>query len=147
MSVGFNDTSFQDAWKYKACSNFKLMWYEDMKRNLINVIRDLTNFLGYHLTELKILTLVGDSFLSCCAFSDHRFRFQDDFLHIANQRKDGITLLNYQRSDDARQLMKMFFRKGEVGDWKNYLTDEKIEKWDHWIKTNTDGSDIEIVWN
>ena len=48
----------QDAWQYKNRPNFKMMWYEDMKRDLITVIRDLTRFLGYHLTELKILTLV-----------------------------------------------------------------------------------------
>jgi hypothetical protein len=42
--------------------------------------------------------------------------------------------------------MKMFFRKGEVGDWHNYLTDDKQLKWDKWICENTEGSELQIVW-
>ena len=44
------------------------MWFEDMKRNLIPVIKDVAKFLGYHLTELKVLQL-------------------DDHLYIDNFRK------------------------------------------------------------
>ena len=35
----------------------RFVWYEDMKRDLIPVIRDLSKFLGRHLTELKVLML------------------------------------------------------------------------------------------
>ena len=42
----------------KGHPNLKIVWYEEMKDDLITVIRDLSKFLGFHLTELKILTLV-----------------------------------------------------------------------------------------
>jgi hypothetical protein len=41
--------------------------------------------------------------------------------------------------------MTKFFRKGEVGDWKNYFCGEKLEEWDQWIKTHLDGTDIKIT--
>ena len=48
----------QDAFKYKDEPNFKLVWYEDMKKDLIAIIRDMSKFLGYHLTELKVRTVI-----------------------------------------------------------------------------------------
>ena len=35
-----------------------------------------------------------------------------------------------------------FFRKGQVGDWKNHFTGNKLKKWDDWIAKNLEGSDI-----
>ena len=35
----------------------KILWFEDMKKDLISVIKDVANFIGYHMTELKVLQL------------------------------------------------------------------------------------------
>ena len=35
----------------------KILWFEDMKRDLISVIGDTAKFLGIHLTQLQILKL------------------------------------------------------------------------------------------
>ncbi len=43
------------------------------------------------------------------------------------------------------QAMTRFFRKGEVGDWKNYFTGEKLKEWDEWIEKNLEGTDIKIT--
>jgi hypothetical protein len=34
------------------------------------------------------------------------------------------------------------FRTGEVGDWKNYLDEEKIRQWNKWIEENLLGTDL-----
>ncbi len=44
--------------KYRDNPNFKMVWYEEMKKNLIAVIRDMSKFVGYHLTELKVITIL-----------------------------------------------------------------------------------------
>ncbi len=44
--------------KYRDNPNFKMVWYEEMKKNLITVIRDMSKFVGYHLTELKVITIL-----------------------------------------------------------------------------------------
>ena len=46
---------FQEALKYRDHENFKMVWFEEMKKDLISVIRDMSKFLGYHLTELKVI--------------------------------------------------------------------------------------------
>ncbi len=45
----------QAAWKYRNHPNMRLLWFEDMKKDLKPIIRDLSKFLGRHLTELKVL--------------------------------------------------------------------------------------------
>ena len=38
--------------------------------------------------------------------------------------------------------MKKFIRKGHVGDWKNYFTEESSKAWNDWIDENLKESDI-----
>ena len=33
------------------------LWFEDMKKDLIKVIKDVSKFTGYHLTDYKVLVL------------------------------------------------------------------------------------------
>jgi hypothetical protein len=35
-----------------------------------------------------------------------------------------------------------FIRKGEVGDWKNYMTPEMAARFDTWIEENTRGTGL-----
>lgn len=41
------------------------------------------------------------------------------------------------RSDEAP-----FIRKGEVGDWKNYMSEELVAKFDAWTETNIVGTGL-----
>ena len=38
-----------------------------------------------------------------------------------------------------------FMRKGEVGDWRNYFSQEMVEKWDAWIGENVNGTGLEFL--
>ena len=96
------------------------MWFEDMKKDLISVIRDVAQFIGYHMTELKILQL-------------------DDLLYIDNLRK-----LTVEGMGGGEQRVKQLFRKGIVGDWKNYFDDENNAIWDKWIAKNLEGTNIKL---
>jgi hypothetical protein len=90
-----------------------------MKKGMIPVIRDVTKFLGKHLTELRILQL-------------------DDLLYIGNFReviKEGF---------DGGELGKLV-RKGQVGGWKDYFTEEKQQIWNDWIAKNLEGTDIKMT--
>ena len=51
----------QAAWKYRNHPNMRLLWFEDMKKDLKPIIRDLSKFLGRHLTELKVLQVGGNT--------------------------------------------------------------------------------------
>ena len=95
----------------------KVLWFEDMKNDLIKVIKDVSKFIGYHMTELQVLRL-------------------DDHLYIDNFRE---VVCEAMVGDPT---MKGFIRKGKVGDWKNYFTDENLKFWDEWIAENLKGTDI-----
>ena len=110
---------FQTAWKYKDHPNMKIMWFEDMKKDLISKIKELSNFLGYHLTELKVLQL-------------------DDLLYIDNFRKTLV------EANDGSKMYEKFVRKGQVGDWKNYFNEENTKIWDKWIADNLKGTSIKF---
>ena len=43
------------------------------------------------------------------------------------------------------QMMTKFFRKGTVGDWKNYIEGENENRWNEWIKNNLEGTDIKMA--
>jgi len=44
----------------------------------------------------------------------------------------------------ASNKKKDFYRKGTVGDWKNYFGEDKLKLWDDWIAKNLQGTDIEF---
>ena len=45
---------------------------------------------------------------------------------------------------EMEKVMQKFFRKGEVGDWKNHLAGNDLEEWDSWIEANIKGTDIKL---
>jgi hypothetical protein len=98
----------------------KIIWFEDMKKDLKSIIRETCNFLGKHLTEYRILQL-------------------DDHLYVDNFRK-----LVTESYPDNPSFAK-FVRKGKVGDWKNYFTDEKLKIWNAWIAKNLEGTEIKMT--
>ncbi len=97
----------------------KIIWYEDMKKDLIAIIRDMVQFLGKHLTEYRILKL-------------------DDHLYIDNFRK----IMTEAQKDP---MYEKFIRKGKVGDWRNHFTEEKTKIWDEWIAKNLKEAGIESI--
>ena len=96
----------------------KIVWFEEIKEDMMKVIREISKFIGYHMTEYKILKL-------------------DDHLYIDNFRQ----LLVEGSGDES---MKSFIRKGKVGDWKNYFNEENNQVWDKWIAENLEGTDIVV---
>ena len=110
---------FQNAIKYKNHPNLKIIWFEEMKRDLTSVIKNIANFIGYHLTELKIIQL-------------------EKHLHIDNLRN----ILTEGFGGDPS--WEKFFRKGTIGDWRSHLKENHFELWNNWILENIDGSEIQL---
>ena len=101
----------------------KILWFEDMKKDLIPVIKDICTFTGYQLTQDKILKL-----------NDH-LTF-DQMKKVIIEQNEG-----HQERQDA---MTKFMRKGKVGDWKNYFDNEANQSFDQWISENLSGTDIKL---
>ena len=48
-------------------------------------------------------------------------------------------------SEMLKQMFTHFFRKGQVGDWKNYFKGETLNQWDEWIANNLQETDLEMI--
>lgn len=44
--------------------------------------------------------------------------------------------------DFLEQTELRFIRKGEIGDWKNHMTDEMAKRFDDWAENNLNGTGL-----
>ena len=110
------------AWMRKYHPNLKFLWYEDMKRDLVPVIKDLCNFTNYPLTAEKIMKL-------------------EDMMVIDKFREMHA---NPQKTEEQKNMRRQFIRKGEIGDWKNHFSQDMSKDWDEWIAENLSGTNITL---
>ena len=107
----------KEAWELRNHPNVCLLFFEDMKKDLATSVRKVARFLGKEVPEEKVEALV-----------DHL-----SFKKMKNNsavNKEEAKALNFFSADGD------FMRKGEVGDWKNYFTDEMNKRMDEAIVKN-----------
>lgn len=115
-------------WNKRNDKNFLFLKYEDLKRDTPAAVRRIANFLDKQLTD--------DQVKSVC-----------EFLSFENMKNNpGVNLSHildaYLGKDYLNKTGKSFIRKGQVGDWKNYMTPELSKKFDDWIEENTKGTGL-----
>ena len=79
----------------------KIVWFEDMKNDMMKVIREISKFIGYHMTEYKVLKL-------------------DDHLYIDNFR---------QVVDDKMKCLIRKGKVGEWKNYFNEENNQVWDKW------------------
>ena len=94
----------KEAWEKRHHPNVCMLFFEEMKKDMASNLRKVATFLGKSFTDEQIEKSVG--FLS---FKEMKERGGHEEIHNL-VRKEG----------NQGNIM----RKGEVGDWKNYFTDE-----------------------
>ena len=47
-------TMLKSAWKRRNHPNLRILWFEEMKSDMMRIIRDIANFIGYPMTEYKV---------------------------------------------------------------------------------------------
>ncbi len=104
--------------------NFMHVWFEDMKTDQGKVIRDFAKFLGKDFPDDKVEAL-------CEHLKFDKLKNNDAVNH--KPPKGAVP-------DEVREKFN-FFRKGQVGDWKNFFTADEAElkAFDEWIKTKSEG--------
>ncbi|XP_076146017.1 sulfotransferase 6B1-like [Alosa pseudoharengus] len=81
--------------------NVKIITYEDLKQDLSEGIRQISQFFGFPLTEDQVQTIYSETTFSAMKES-------------GSHGKHG----------------SVFFRKGEVGDWKNHFSEAQSQQMD-----------------
>ena len=97
----------------------KIIWYEDMVKDLRSVINDVSGFLGKNVAEDKI-----DQLIEHLSF--------DTF-----KKNDAVNMKPPKGSvpDEVRDKTN-FIRKGKVGNWREYFDDNLVQELNNWVEEN-----------
>ncbi|GAA0164914.1 transferase [Lithospermum erythrorhizon] len=107
--------------------NVMFLKYEDMKENTLFYIKKLAEFLGEPFSQEEEMEGVPEKIMNMCSFEN---------LSNLEVNKTGI-----HREGSAVEIgNNAFFRKGEVGDWKNHFTQKMKEKIDQTTQDKLHGS-------
>ena len=90
-----------------------------MKLDTCKIIKNTANFLNYQLTKNKLEIL-------------------EKYLTFDNLKKVGFG----GPSEGSSPMGRDFFRKGVIGDWKNYFDGKMQLSWNEWIADHLEGTDI-----
>ncbi|KAI4899489.1 hypothetical protein NFI96_017600 [Prochilodus magdalenae] len=104
------------AWeKHMDDSLVKIVTYEELKENLPEGIKQVADFFGFPLTEEQVMTIAKET-----TFSAMQERSKNSHGNFGN----------------------VFFRKGEVGDWKNHFTEAQSKQMDEEFQKKLAGTKL-----
>ena len=89
--------------------------YEQMHQDRASVVRKVADFLGVALTDADVDNVVENT--------SFEFMKRNPDTNFNQWKKNGMIL---------RPEEDIFMRKGVVGDWKNYFTEEENEAFMNW---------------
>lgn len=109
--------------------NIKMVWFEDMKKDLESVINDIGDFIGHKVPADSMASLLSH-------------------MHIDNFRKNDAVNMKPLRGtvpDEVRENHN-FIRKGVVGDGKSHFKSAEVEaSFDDWVNKNNKDEDGNII--
>nr|XP_023014300.1 sulfotransferase family cytosolic 1B member 1-like [Leptinotarsa decemlineata] len=115
-------------WNRRDQDNLLVLKYEEMKEDTKGSVKKIADFLGKPLTDEEAESVV-------------------DFLSFQRMRVNSscnaeALVENIQGKGYFEKAGVHFIRKGEVGDWKNHMSDDMARRFDVWIEENTKGTDL-----
>lgn len=104
------------AWeKHMDDPDVMLLTYEEMKEDLVGSLQRITKFFSIPLTNEKIEEIAGQSTFSAMLESS---------------------------KNTHGNLSNVFFRKGEIGDWRNHFSDEQSKEMDEMFQKKLAGTKL-----
>lgn len=114
-------------WNKRNEPNILFLKYEEMKKDFRSTIVKCAKFLGVD------ATLTTEDITKLCEHLD----FQK------MQQNKAVNLEVIWNADGKKaNTSNKFIRKGQIGDWKNYMSAEMSDKFDKWIELNTRDTDL-----
>lgn len=104
------------------------LYYEDLKQDPISGVRKVAEFLKVEVTNDLIETIA-------------------DKCQIENMRKATIEVKKDILSKFLVDGKPLMYRKGEVGDWKNWFTVAESEKFDKWLNNNLVNTNLKFTYS
>ncbi|XP_032665688.1 luciferin sulfotransferase-like [Odontomachus brunneus] len=117
-------------WKMRDQENVLFLTYKEMKQNQAATIKKTAAFLGKNVTDEQIAKLCEHlTFSKMAANPSVNFEFM---LSDENRQEDP----NYK-----------FIRKGKIGDWINYMSEDLSQRFDKWTEENLRGTGLQFCTN
>lgn len=118
-------------WKRRNEPNVLFLKYEDMKKDLQASIKQCAEFIGLKTSD----------------FNESDIDRLCDYLKFDKMQRnkavnlDEIIYAGKDRNENDKCQVK-FIRKGQIGDWKNYFTNEMSERFDKWIAEHSKDTEL-----
>ncbi|XP_003704743.2 sulfotransferase 2 [Megachile rotundata] len=112
-------------WEMRNQDNVLFLTYEEMKKNQVEAIKKTAKFLGKSVTDEQVAGL-----------SEH-LKFSKMAANPAINLESILPQKGVPEDDK-------FIRKGKVGDWRNYMSEEVSKRFDEWTEKHLRGSDLEF---
>uniref|UniRef100_A0A0E0K3P6 Sulfotransferase n=1 Tax=Oryza punctata TaxID=4537 RepID=A0A0E0K3P6_ORYPU len=120
-------------WKESLARPEEVMFlrYESLKEDGVGSVRRLADFLGRPFTDEEVAGGVPEAVVELCSME--RMRSVEANRH----GQHGVTWSTFKNS--------AFFRKGEVGDWKEHMTLEMARRLDDVVEEKLRGSGLSLI--
>ncbi|EOY10476.1 hypothetical protein QUC31_009968 [Theobroma cacao] len=114
-------------WKAKQenPNNIMFLKYEDLKKDIVFHVKKLANFLGFPFSKEEERQGEAEEIAMLCSFENLKG------MEVNKSGKQPFGAPN-----------TAFFRKGEVGDWSNYLTPSMVERLQKLVQEKLNKSDL-----
>lgn len=113
-------------WRIRDSPNVLIVKFEDIKNNPMREVRKMATFMGKSYDDATM-----DAIVKHTSFNSMK----------ANPCTNGTV------SPFLNNTISAFIRKGEVGDWKNYFSEEQNKYIEHRIKTELDPIGLHFDFN
>ncbi|XP_055376533.1 luciferin sulfotransferase [Condylostylus longicornis] len=123
-------------WEKRYDKNILFLKYEDMKRNLPEIIHECAKFL-----EIDYKLSNSDMERMCEHLKFDKMQ-SNPAVNLDPIINNPIIQNGIECSDNGNCEQIKFIRKGQIGDWKNYIKGDLLERFDEWIEKNTKGTDL-----
>lgn len=112
-------------WEHREDQNVLFLVYEDLQKNLPDVIKKIAKFLGKDIAEEDIHKIIE---------------------HCSFQRMSKNQYVGLSKESAKNNEAHRFFRKGKVGDWQNYFSEEQNNRMEKWIESQIQGSGLKFIY-
>ncbi|XP_064485750.1 sulfotransferase ssu-1-like [Ornithodoros turicata] len=142
---------------HKNDSNVLFLTYEDLKKDVRAGVLKVAEFLGpkYGNKVRRSNGIILDKIVQLTDFESMKKVVNHEIKEVRSLHSEKpiedlprFAQLMRQACGDVvkKPVTRDFVRKGQVGDWRNYFTDEQISRLREKIKLETAGSDVMNLW-